>query len=129
MFYFLLFAGLAIVWRSYVVWRQTGINPYRLRRGWSTHDFIGRALSIVFAALAIVTAVFTFWPAAYEVLEFRGLRHHFWMEVGGGVLLALAFVWTLVAQAQMRAAWRIGIDRDNPTDLVRSGLFRISRNP
>lgn len=34
----------------------------------------------------------------------------------------------VIAQAQMGASWRIGID-DQPTPLVTHGLFRVSRNP
>jgi protein-S-isoprenylcysteine O-methyltransferase Ste14 len=29
----------------------------------------------------------------------------------------------------MGNAWRIGIDDENPTELVTSGIFRLSRNP
>ena len=46
---------------------------------------------------------------------------------GTGVALAgLAVV--VLAQAQMGASWRIGID-ERPTGLVTHGLYRFSRNP
>ena len=35
----------------------------------------------------------------------------------------------IVAQAQMGASWRIGIDAAAQPPLVRSGLFALSRNP
>ena len=45
------------------------------------------------------------------------------------LLLALSLVWMLIAQVQMGHSWRIGIDQQNSTKLVSSGLFAVSRNP
>jgi protein-S-isoprenylcysteine O-methyltransferase Ste14 len=50
----------------------------------------------------------------------------FWL---GATLVAAALVWVVVAQAQMGNAWRIGIDHQHATALVRHGLFTMSRNP
>lgn len=47
--------------------------------------------------------------------------------LGWAVLLA-GLVVVLVAQVQMGASWRIGIDRE-PTALVTDGLFSVVRNP
>ena len=52
----------------------------------------------------------------------RSGRAFGWLLFLGGLVL------TLVAQAQMGASWRIGID-DRPTRLVTGGLFAFSRNP
>ena len=40
-----------------------------------------------------------------------------------------SFIWTFIAQAQMGNSWRIGIDTNNKTELVQTGIFRLSRNP
>jgi protein-S-isoprenylcysteine O-methyltransferase Ste14 len=45
-----------------------------------------------------------------------------WAAFGAGLLLVV------LAQAQMRGAWRIGIDRER-TELVTSGLYARIRNP
>ena len=45
------------------------------------------------------------------------------------VLLLISLAWTVVAQAQMGASWRIGIDEERRTPLVREGVFGLSRNP
>lgn len=47
----------------------------------------------------------------------------------GWFALIAALLWILVAQAQMGASWRIGIDTANRTALVSTGLFSVSRNP
>ncbi len=46
----------------------------------------------------------------------------------GGVLAVAGTALTLLAQRQMGASWRVGID-DRPTALVTHGLYRWVRNP
>ena len=48
--------------------------------------------------------------------------------LGCGVLI-LSLLLILIAQLQMGDSWRIGIDQENKTALVQTGLFRFSRNP
>ncbi len=129
MIYMLLFVGFSMAWRSCVVWRRTGINPYRLGSSDSTHDFVGRLFRLVLVGFAAIILVFTFWPDAYALLEIRGLPRHPWMQSTGGLLLILSLFFVLIAQAHMGSAWRIGIDKENTTALVRRGLYRFSRNP
>jgi protein-S-isoprenylcysteine O-methyltransferase Ste14 len=47
----------------------------------------------------------------------------------GVAFLILSLAWTIIAQAQMGEAWRIGIDTEHRTPLIQTGIFRISRNP
>lgn len=47
----------------------------------------------------------------------------------GWVLLGGSLVWLLVAQVQMGASWRVGINSERYTELLQHGLFSISRNP
>lgn len=44
-------------------------------------------------------------------------------------LLAASLLWTVIAQLSLGKSWRIGIDTVNDTELVRVGVYRISRNP
>ena len=44
-------------------------------------------------------------------------------------MLLVSLVWTVVAQVQMGDSWRIGIDTEHKTRLVRTGVFKLSRNP
>jgi protein-S-isoprenylcysteine O-methyltransferase Ste14 len=74
-------------------------------------------------------ALFSFFPLTYRYLlpfwyfEFPWLQH-----IGFGVLL-VSFIWIVVAQAQMEDSWRIGINYNEKTHLMTTGLFKISRNP
>lgn len=51
------------------------------------------------------------------------------LRVGGAVLALAGVAATLWAQLSMGASWRIGVDATERTDLVRTGPFRLVRNP
>jgi protein-S-isoprenylcysteine O-methyltransferase Ste14 len=127
--YFVVFFLLAFVLRSVLVYRRTGINPLVLPRTQDAYGYVGVAFKVLMLACACtVTALATVpsapdWLGAIRPLELEGLQ---WL---GWSLLLACLVWMLVAQAQMGASWRIGIDSANRTELVRKGLFAISRNP
>ena len=44
--YFLLFFGLAMFWRSYIAWKRTGVNPYKLGNGDTVHDYVGKLFRV-----------------------------------------------------------------------------------
>ena len=44
-------------------------------------------------------------------------------------LFGVGIAVVVVAQLQMGASWRIGVDPDERTELIRDGLYRWSRNP
>jgi protein-S-isoprenylcysteine O-methyltransferase Ste14 len=69
---------------------------------------------------------------AAPIGELGGLERIFQSAAlgGVGVVVAVAGVTlTLVAQLDMGASWRIGVDEQESTDLVVAGLFRLVRNP
>lgn len=47
----------------------------------------------------------------------------------GVMILGVGVVGVVVAQAQMGASWRAGVDTDERTELVTNGLFAVVRNP
>lgn len=47
----------------------------------------------------------------------------------GLALMAVGIVLTLIAQIEMGASWRVGVDPSEMTDLVTTGLFAWVRNP
>ena len=50
-------------------------------------------------------------------------------QLGGGILLLVVTVLLLIAQGQMGASWRMGLDLHQRPGLVTTGLFGIVRNP
>lgn len=128
--YLILFYGLAFFWRSYVTWRTTGINPYRLHQQDGLTGFLARLYRLISIGVVVSVLLYSLGPAAW----YAYLGPLAWLEVMpvtavGVTLLIFALVWVLIAQAQMGASWRIGIDNEHETALVTQGVFRISRNP
>jgi protein-S-isoprenylcysteine O-methyltransferase Ste14 len=116
-------------WRSYIAWKRTGINPYKLGNGDTVHDFVGKLfrLSLIFTALIVF--VFSFIEGYYHWLSPITWMNSSMLIIIGIALLVLALIWVLVAQLQMGDSWRIGIDDKSESALVQHGLFGISRNP
>jgi protein-S-isoprenylcysteine O-methyltransferase Ste14 len=119
----------AFAWRSYQVWKKTGINPVTFKGSDSAHDFIGQIFKLVFVLVVIAVLLHALIPSAYTyTVPIVGLERGWLRWIGVGLLLA-SFIWTVVAQAQMGESWRIGVDSEHRTPLVQAGVFRISRNP
>lgn len=127
--YLVAYVTAAFVWRSYLVWKRTGINPVVFKGSDDAHDFIGRVFKLVFAVLVGVVIVYSFFPGAYQYLMPIPWLGRTWLRSVGVILLIASLLWTILAQARMGESWRIGIDSERKTKLVQTGLFRISRNP
>ncbi len=127
--YLLVYFIAAFFWRSYVVWKKTGINPVVFKGSDSAHDFIGRVFKALFAAIVAVVVIHAFEPSAYQYLMPIHLLESTWIKITGIVLLLISLASTILAQAQMGESWRIGIDAEHKTELVQNGVFGLSRNP
>lgn len=127
--YFIAYFIAAFFWRSYVVWKQTGINPVVFKGSDDAHDFIGRVFKLLFAVVVIVVLAYSLFPSAYRYLMPIPWLDHSWITSTGVFLLVLSLAWTILAQAQMGESWRIGIDSAHKTELVQTRVFSISRNP
>jgi len=116
--YLLIYFSTAFFWRSYKVWRATGINPFVLGGTDSAHDFIGKLFKLVFALIVVVVIIYSTSGWLYEFLMPIIWLQHWSLKIAGLVLLLLSLVWTLLAQSQMGKSWRIGIDTERKTELV-----------
>lgn len=127
--YLIAYLTFAFFWRSFLVWKRTGVNPYVLGKTDNAHDFVGLLFRLTLAAIVAVVMINAVSSQVYQYLtpifwlERQALKHI------GLFLLAVSFIWTLLAQAQMGDSWRIGIDANTKTALVTHGVFRRSRNP
>lgn len=128
-FYLLAYVFAAFFWRSYQVKKRTGVNPVTFKGSDSAHDYVGRMFKLLFAMVFGIVVIYSFIPSAYEfTLPVRWLESAVLGWIGFALLLT-SLLWTVIAQAQMGDSWRIGVDTDNRTALVKRGIFRISRNP
>ena len=105
--YLIVYLVTAFVWRSYLVWKRTGINPVVLDTSDDVRGFVGRmfALTIVLESVAVIVH-------AVSLALYRHLAPLPWMErpaliVAGLVLLGTSLIWTLLAQAQRADSWAV----------------------
>ena len=127
--YLLLFFGLALILPSYRVWKTTGVNPYKFGRSESTHDYVGTLFRLTLFAVILIVIVFTFLPGLYAYFVPIDYLSNATLNLIGQTLLLVAVIWVLIAQVHMQKSWRIGIDEDVKTELIQTGLFKLSRNP
>lgn len=127
--YLVVYVTAAFFWRSYVVWKKTGVNPVVFKGSDDAHDFIGRVFKLGFAVIVVVVVVYSFFPGAYQYLAPIPWLERMWIRSAGITFLIASLLWTILAQARMGDSWRIGIDSEHKTKLVQTGIFRISRNP
>jgi protein-S-isoprenylcysteine O-methyltransferase Ste14 len=123
---YLAFLLVAFVWRTWLQHRRTGDAGFRGFRGnvAVVERVAGVLLVLGFVAsfLAPVLALAGMGGTA------PGLDHPA-VHALGAALMAAGFVVTVVAQLDMGASWRIGVDPGERTALVTHGLFRRVRNP
>lgn len=127
--YLITFFAVVFVWRTYRVWRETGVNAYLIWKKSGVEGFVGRCFRIMPIVSAIVVGIYAYSPKLMRLLgEVPWLVNSCVQWVGITLMLG-SFVLIVLAQAQMGRAWRIGIDESQQTMLVTEGLFAKSRNP
>lgn len=127
--FFVAYIGMAFVGRSVIVWRQTGVNPITFRGTGSVHDFVGMLFRFTLMTAGLSILLHAAVPDIDSLLIPIVWLDHPQLRLVGFSLLVISFIWTIIAQTQMGNSWRIGIDPDHHTRLIRTGLFRFSRNP
>ena len=127
--YFVVYFAAAFFWRSYRVWKQTGVNPYVLGKTDNAHDFIGKIFRLTSGLSVVVIILYATSTSWYQYLAPIIWLQRSALRWCGLLLLVLSLIWIAIAQAQMGSSWRIGIDAKRQTTLVHHGLFRLSRNP
>jgi protein-S-isoprenylcysteine O-methyltransferase Ste14 len=114
------FTAVGFGWRTAVQVRRHGDSGWRFTRT-GPDRIVGPALVVAFALLGIGPIVAIVGPAPTTGGAVAA-------GIGTGLALA-AGVLTVVAQVQMGASWRIGVQAGERTDLVTDGLFAQVRNP
>lgn len=87
-----------------------------------------RLMGIVLATLMIALAAWIIAYSAWGPGRLGVWDAGSWLIWAGWLVVLDGFALVVIAQVQMGASWRIGID-DQPTDLVSQGLFKLVRNP
>ena len=103
--------------RTVVQQRRTGDSGWRLGRPQGGAELVARGL-LAGAAGALVVSLFASAAGGAPAIH----------AAGAAVAIA-SIVLVTVAQLQMGASWRIGVDPRERTELVTHGLYASIRNP
>lgn len=127
--FFVLFFAVAFFWPTWRLWRRDRVNAVVLPYDDTAHGVVAKAFRMtLFGIFALLGTVALGLPP--EAVGSLG-----WLErsplamAAGWTLLAVSLLWILIAQSQMGASWRIGIDTQSRPPLVTTGVFALSRNP
>ncbi len=115
--------------RSYLLWKNTGINPMTFDGTDDAHGYNGKLFKLISLLELIVVAIYSFGGNWYEyLLPFWYLKNSS-LQIIGWVLLHTSLIWVFTAQLQISDSWRIGIDTNNKTALITKGLFFHLKKP
>lgn len=115
--------------QSWIQWKKTGIKPYVFGDTDSPHDYCGKVYKLMVIGTWVSIAFYSFFHTQYEFLLPFWYLEFDWLQHAGFGLGLISFAWIIVAQRQMASSWRIGINYNEKTELMKNGLFRVSRNP
>lgn len=128
--FFIGFILLVFVVPSVKVYRQTGINPFRFATKHNpAHDYVGGSMKLFILMLLLAVLIYSLFPSGYQFLAPFSYLESEALRFFGLILGHVSLIGIMIAQRQMKQSWRIGIDYENKTGLVTSGLFSVSRNP
>lgn len=127
--YFTCYFGYIFLYKSRLVAKDIGKSPMVLPKDDTAYGLIGSYFKIAHYLLLIYTIAFGLYPIIHQYLSPIYLIEINWVQYIGISLLFIALIWTIIAQENMKDAWRMGIDTATKTELVTNGLFAYTRNP
>lgn len=123
---FAVFGVLGFGWRSWLQYRRTGSSGFRGTSGkfGSMEWFAGVGFPI-----ALVVAVSAPILQRANIVSPVRFLDNGWIQGLGIVVATVGIAATVYAQLQMGDSWRIGVDEQETTTLVHTGVFGRVRNP
>jgi protein-S-isoprenylcysteine O-methyltransferase Ste14 len=120
------FAVLGFGWRLWLQHRRTGSTGFR-----GTSGRIGSLEWIAGVGFPVTLMVAVSAPMLQRANVIDPVRAlgAIWIQVIGIVLAAAGIAVTIYAQLEMGDSWRIGVDDQETTTLVHTGMFGVVRNP
>lgn len=120
----------SICWRAWLQGRQYGSSGVMLFRSGRRRQHVRDGLFLVLLLLMVGQAVAAaIRPESLESLRaIYGPASSTWQSIGA-VLLFGGLVLLILAQVNLGASWRIGIEEAARPGLVTTGLYGVCRNP
>lgn len=124
-----LFLGV-LCWRSWWQRRRYGSSGVLLFRSRRWQEKLRDALGVVLVLLLAGQAVMALaWPQSLARLDSTYHQSAEIWHATGTLLLFGGIALLVIAQLDLGASWRIGIDEGSSPGLVTSGFYRFCRNP
>jgi protein-S-isoprenylcysteine O-methyltransferase Ste14 len=123
---FAVFGVLGFGWRSWLHYRRTGSSGFL-----GVSGQIGSIEWIAGVGFAIALIVAVVAPILQQVgfIAPVGMLAKVWIQVVGILIATAGIAATVYAQLQMGDSWRVGVDEQETTALVHTGVFGRVRNP
>ena len=115
---------IAFILKSIITSKRIGKSAFVLPKDDSAYGIIGCYFGSTIVAILLYIVLVT-----WKTDVFPSFFNYTFMNYLGIILLSISLLITVVAQYQMKDSWRIGIDEDEETNLITTGLFTFSRNP
>ncbi len=127
--FLLVYLLITFILPSVRVYKKTGINPVTFGKSDNAHDYIGTIMKVLTGLLVIAVLFYSLSANAYKYLNPISFFKTDWLQYTGLFIIHASLIWIVIAQYHMKQSWRIGIDEQNRTELITTGLFSLSRNP
>ena len=111
-------------WRSWLQYRRTGSSGFRGISGGAT-DWIAGVGFVIALAVAVSAPILQRANVIEPIASLRAV----WIQVVGIAVATAGIGATIGAQLAMGDSWRIGVEEQETTPLVHTGVFGWVRNP
>jgi protein-S-isoprenylcysteine O-methyltransferase Ste14 len=127
--YIILYFVVLLVVPAMVVGKKIGKSPIVLSASDDAHGLIARYFLVWVVLASVYIILFVACPACYVYFMPMSYLENNTLTICGLAIMVVSLIWTSAAQINMQASWRVGIDEKQKTELVKTGIFRFSRNP
>jgi len=127
--YLLFYAGILLGFRSYLLYKGTGINPLSSRKTNGLEGFIESIFRFCFFLICVVVINFVFIENNYKLLVPITYLEREIVGYLGILISSIGLIFSLIAQLQMGDSWRLGLNENETTKLINHNIYAYSRNP
>lgn len=127
--YVILYTGIALGLRSFILYRNTGINPFKKMGADGIKGFNEKVLMLGATLVPVIAIFYLSSETLYDYLVPIKYLELAVLKNAGIIIMIIGCIIGIIAQFQMGNSWRIGINENEKTTLITNRLYQYSRNP